>query len=297
MGQSSKAINQQAATVEQGSNAMGAEVAVDDVLVGRFIERSQRFRRTGAIVGILLMLSYLIASASAGDDGIEFNFDLFASIGLAGSICGSILAEGFRVRRRGPRIVSLDVRDPDIYRDRTADQRERVLLVLAAAGVVGAVVTGEHLVRVIAFGAVMVLLSIMRPWVMHRIAVRSRPVVPADVAAADDEVRRMAASSGISRPMVTLGALALSAQWGAVVSPGPDPGRAAAIVSVIAWVGSLVLFLAACWWWWTNRSFGLSPAQLQTAGGSRSHLGRWALGIVGILVAMVALLMLARNMG
>lgn len=97
--------------------------------------------------------------------------------------------------------------------------------------------------------------------------------------------------------MVTLGALALSAQWGAVVSPGPDLGRAAAIVSVIAWVGSLVVFLAACWWWLANRSFGLSPAPLQAAGGSRSHLGRWVLGILGVIVAMMAMLMLARNMG
>lgn len=146
---------------------MNVAIGIDEVLVGRFIERSQRFRRTGAIVGIVLMLSYLVALASMGDDGIEFNFDVLASIGLAGSICGSILAEGFRVRRTGPRIVSLDVRDPDIYRDRTADQRERVLLVLAAAGVIGAVVTGEHLVRVIAFGAAIVMLALLRPWVMH----------------------------------------------------------------------------------------------------------------------------------
>lgn len=269
---------------------------VGDVLVRRFIERSQRFRRTGAIVCIVLMVSYLIASGSTGEDGANLNVLVLASIGLAGSIGGSIVAEGFRVRRRGPRIASLDVRGPDTYRDRTADQRERVLLVLAAAGVAGALITGDHLERVVALGGVVVVLAVMRRWVMHRIALRPRPVVPVEVEAADDEVRRLASSAGISRPMVTLGALAVSSQWFAVVSSGTDLARSTEVVSVIAWLGSTVLFLTACGWWWTNRSFGLTPVHLHAAGGSRSHLRWWALGIVGICLAMMAMLMLARNM-
>jgi hypothetical protein len=207
-------------TMGQSSSASPAR-PVADVLVGRFIERSQRFRRAGAIVGILGMLCALIVATAGGDEGIELNLTLFASIGLAGSIGGSILAEGFRMRRSGPRIVSLDVRDPDVYRDQVADRRERVLLVLAAVGFVGAAITGEHLVRVVGLGAVMVAIAVIRPWVMRRISLRSRPVVPAEVAAADDEVRRLASSSGTSRPMMTLGALAVSAQWAAVASSGP----------------------------------------------------------------------------
>ena len=167
--------------------------AVRDVLVRRFIDRSQRFRRGGAIVGLGLMVTYLIAVDSTQNTGIDLNLLVFASIGLTGSIGGSILAEGFRVRRhgRGPRIASLDVRDPEAYRDRAADQRERVLLALAAAGVVGSLITGENLPQVVAFGAVVVVLALVRRWVMHRIALRPRPVVLADVAAADDEVRRL----------------------------------------------------------------------------------------------------------
>lgn len=267
------------------------------MLVSRFIERSQRFRRAGAIVGILGMICSLIVVAAGGDEGIELNLTLFASIGLAGSIGGSVLAEGFRMRRSGPRIVSLEVRDPDVYRDRIADQRERVLLVLAALGVVGAVITGQHFVRVIALGVVVAVLALVRPWVMQRIAVRSRPVVPAEVAAADDEVRRMASSAGISRPMVTLGALVVSAQWYAVFSSGTVSDSSPAVVSWLALLGSIVLFLTACRWWWTNRSFGLSQPQLQAAGGSHSHLGGWVLGIVAVLVVMMALLVLARSMG
>lgn len=280
----------------QSSSASPAR-PVADVLVGRFIERSQRFRRAGAIVGILGMLCALIVATAGGDEGIELNLTLFASIGLAGSIGGSILAEGFRMRRSGPRIVSLDVRDPDVYRDQVADRRERVLLVLAAVGFVGAAITGEHLVRVVGLGAVMVAIAVIRPWVMRRISLRSRPVVPAEVAAADDEVRRLASSSGTSRPMMTLGALAVSAQWAAVASSGPDVAPTAAVVSVLAWLGSLVLFLTACGWWWTNRSFGLTQSQLRASGGSRSHLGGWVLGIVALLVVMMALLVLARSIG
>lgn len=269
---------------------------VGDVLIRRFIDRSQRFRRAGAIVAIVVMVSYLIASGSTGENGGNLNLLVLASIGLTGSIGGSILAEAFRVRRPGPRIASLDVRDPDTYRDRAADQRERVLLVLAAAGVAGVLITGERLEWVIALGGVVVVLAVVRRWVMHRIALRPRPVMPAEVKAADDEVRRLASSAGVSRPMVTLGALAVSAQWFAVVSHGADVARPTEVASVIAWLGSIVLFLTACGWWWTNRSFGLTPVHLQTAGSPRSHLKAWALGIVGICLAMMAMLIFVRTM-
>ena len=277
--------------------AGAAAPPVRDVLVGRFIDRSQRFRRSGAIVGLVLMTASLVLADAADASGVDLNLLVFASIGLAGSIGGSILAEAFRVRRPGPRTASLDVRDPADYRDRTADRRERVLLALAAAGVGGALVTGQHLGRVCVLGAVVAVLALVRRWAVRRIALRPRPVVPAELAAADDEVRRMAASAGTSRPMVTLGALAISAQWFAVVSPGTDLARAAEIVSVVAWIGSIVLFLTACGWWWTNRSFGLTPVHLEAAGGTRSHLRWWALGIIALCLVMMALVVLARGGG
>ncbi len=268
-----------------------------DQLVGRFIDRSQRFRRSGAIVGLILMSAYLVAADAVGRSGVELNLLLFASIGLAGSIGGSILAEAFRVRHPGPRTASLEVRDPAAYRDRSADRRERVLLVLAAAGVVGSAVTGEHLARVIALGIAVVVLAVVRHWAVRRIALRPRPVVPAALAAADDEVRRMATSAGTSRPMVTLGALAISAQWSAVVASGPDLPRATQVVSVVAWLGSIALFCAGCIWWWTNRSFGLTPLHLDAVGGRRSHLVWWALGVIGLCLAMMALVVFARETG
>lgn len=270
--------------------------AIRDVLVRRFIDRSQRYRRNGAIVGIVLMALYLIALDSTGASGFNLNLLVLASIGLAGSIGGSILAEGFRVRHRGPRIASLDVRDPDDYRDRTADRRERVLLVLAAAGVVGALITGEHLTGVIVLAALVVLLAVMRRWVIHRIALRPRPVMPIEVEAADDEVRKLASSAGTSRPMVTLGALTISLQWIAVVSHGADLSRSTEVTSAIAWLGSIVLALTAWAWWWTNRSLGVTPVQLQAFGGSKSHVKWWAVAAAGICLTMTAMLIVSRNM-
>lgn len=139
----------------------------------------------------------------------------------------------------------------------------------------------------------------LRRWTIQRIVVRPRPVVPVEVEAADDEVRRLASSAGISRPMATLGALALSAQWLAVVvgADGADLLRSTEIISVIAWLGSIALFFTACGWWWTNRSFGLTPVSLEVAGGSRSPLRWWVLGIVGGCLALTAMVILARSMG
>ena len=133
---------------------------------------------------------------------------------------------------------------------------------MAVAGVAGSLVTGEHLPRVVAFGTVVVVLAVLRRWAVERIALRPRPVVPAALAEADDEVRRMAASAGTSRPMVTL--VKCPGDLGPVgcrrlAGAGPGPGDGG--VSIIAWGGSIVLFLTACGWWWTNRSFGgLTPA-------------------------------------
>lgn len=271
-----------------------------NLLVGRFIDRSQRFRRAGAFVAIVSMVGYLTVADAADGQGIDLDLLRFATIGLAGSIGGSILAEAFRARQRGPRTASLDVRDPDEYRDRVADRRERVLLVLAAVGMAGAAVTGEQVLLTAALGSVVVALAVVRHWAVRRIALRPRPVVSAEVAAADDEVRRLAASAGVSRPIVTLGALAVSRQWVALVaSPadGSEPVTAASIVSVVAVAGSVALFVIACGWWWRNRSFGLTPLRLGAAGGPRSHLRWWALAIIGTCIAMMALLVLARGSG
>lgn len=269
-------------------------VPVAAVLTRRFLDRSQRFRRNGAIAGVVLMLAYAIASASLGGNDGSLNLVAMASIGLAGSIVGSILAEAFRVRRPGPRIASLDVRDPDAYRDRTADRRGQVLLALAAAGVAGALVTGQGLASSLALGSAVIVLALLRRWALHRIALRPRPALPAEVHAADDDVRRLASSAGTSRPMVTLGALLVASQWAGVVS-ATDPGAVVGVVSLIAGVGSVVLFVVACRWWWTNRSFGLDPAQLRGVGGTRSHLGWWTLATIGVVVAMIVVLALART--
>lgn len=273
----------------------GPVSGVDDVLVGRFIERSQRFRRSGAIVGLVVMLTVLVGLDAVDSRGIDLNLLVFASIGLAGSIGGSILAEGFRVRHRGPRTASLEVRDPASYRDATADRREQILLVLAGAAVLGAWVTGQHLARAVGLAAVVVVLALVRHWAVRRVALRPRPVVPAAVAAADDHVRRLATSVGISRPMTTLAALIVSAQWASVPTEAVDPSWLVGGASLVAAIGSVVLFVVAVRWWWVNRSFGLAPQERAVVGGSRSHLARWILGCTIAVVAMMALVVLARS--
>ena len=269
--------------------------AVGDVLIRRFLDRSQRFRRNGAVVGIVLMVAVAMMSVSLdGEGGAAVNLVTLASVGLAGSIGGSILAEAFRVRRRGPRIASLDVRDPDAYRDRTAEVREVIVLALAGTGAVAALVTGERPGRAAALGAAVVALALVRRWAVHRIALRPRPVLPAEVEVADDTVRRLAASAGVSRPMVTLGALLVAAQWSGMAAD-PAGSSSDAALAVVGWFVSVGLFVAACWWWATNRSFGLAPDRLRGVGGLRSHLGWWVLGTVAAVVALAALVVLARG--
>ena len=57
------------------------------------------------------------------------------------------------------------------------------------------------------------------------------------------EVRRVAPSAGTSRPRLTLGALAVSAQRAAVASSASDLAPAAAVVSFVAWLGSIAVLL------------------------------------------------------
>ena len=77
---------------------------VQDVLVRRFIDRSQRFRRAGAIVGLVLVTCSLVLADAVDGSGVHLDLLLLASFRLAGSIAGSIVAEasGSGVPARGP---------------------------------------------------------------------------------------------------------------------------------------------------------------------------------------------------
>jgi hypothetical protein len=152
-------------------------------LVVRFIDRSRRFRRTGAIAALLAFLAGLVVWTTERDTS-GFNIDLvtMVGVGLAGSTLGSIAAEAFRLRTpRGPRVASLDVRDPEAYRDHLADRLEWVILALTTIVIVGGAVTGARVVIALWWGAGLVTLAGLRRWATRAVAVRPRPVVPASV--------------------------------------------------------------------------------------------------------------------
>lgn len=265
------------------------------VLVGRFIDRSVRYRRNGGLAGLVVLVAVVIVRAAAVDDGqagVRFDLLTLASIALAGSIVGSIAAEGFRLRARtGPRVATLDVRSAQDYSDPISDRRELVVAALAAIGIIGSVVVGESQVRAVLLGLSLAALAVIRRWAIRRIALRPRPPLPDDVRRADDELRRLAASVGVSRPIVTLGALLLAAQWGAVSTAAArgQTGNLESLIAVIAWIGSVGAFLVAVRWWWQNRSFGLADRA--------SFLGIGRAVAIGAAVLLAAILVVLFGRG
>ncbi|MEZ5168495.1 MAG: hypothetical protein R2695_19210 [Acidimicrobiales bacterium] len=257
--------------------AMAAHVATSPGTVGlfeRYFDRSRRFRTAGAVAGCLVAALTAVILSIENDQSRGSGLDLLVvmSVALAGSVIGSVLAEAFRMRRpRGPRVVSLEVRDPAQYRDPISDRRERVTAALAtiAAGV--GLAAGEP--AVVALGLVVWACVATRRWATARIALRARPALPPAVAEADDSIRRLATSSGLGRPMVTLQLLTVCWQ-----------------LRLLAWnhalfgLASSATFWVAAMWWWDNRSFGL----ITSAGLRPDHrVRRLALGF-GLMGALVA---------
>jgi hypothetical protein len=232
-------------------------------LLIRFIDRSRRFRRAGAIASLVLAAGLAVALAAERDGGGvggRVELAVLASIGLGGSILGSMAAELFRLRHpSGPRVASLSVRDPGSYRDPVVDRRERVLLVLSGVAAALSLVVAAAPVRGVTLLAATFLLVGLRRWVTARVALRGRPVLPAELEAADDRVRSLAISAGLGRPIVTLAALLGSMQWAGLTGGSDSAGTMPDLVDIAGVVGSLGLLGAAGVWWWRNRSFGFVP--------------------------------------
>ena len=236
-------------------------------LVERFIERSRRYRRGGAWAGIVLaVLVAVIAEAEGhpllGERGVDLGV-LFA-IGLGGSVAGSVAAEAFRFRApRGPRTASLEVRDLARYDDPVTARRERAVGCVAVVAAVCGVAIGSPTVAL--WLVPIALLALLGRWATRRIALRARPALSPDLQQADDQVRLLAASSGLGRPLATLSLLLLSFQLGALADAAQgwvdslaDPFRwASAVPAVCAW-GAFAAVVLAVVWWAQNRSFGLA---------------------------------------
>ncbi|MEQ8842742.1 MAG: hypothetical protein RIB98_17305 [Acidimicrobiales bacterium] len=249
-------------------------------LYERFFERSRRFRLSGAVVGWVVAIFAATVAADLGEEGSwHLDFTLVATIALAGSVIGSIAAETFRFRRpRAPRIASLEVRNPVDYDDKIALRREEFV----AFGMVGALVlaaaVGANLLAVTLLAAAGVALALLRRWAVRRIALRPRPALSPVVAEADDDIRRMAASVGLGRPIVTLELLVLT--WQLRIISNVEP--------IIGWF-VIATLLVAFVWWRRNRSFGLTrTARREGLQPSAARAG--AMAFAGIAVFVMVLI-------
>ncbi|MDY7106459.1 MAG: hypothetical protein S0880_35210 [Actinomycetota bacterium] len=267
-------------------------------LVERFIERSRRWRRNGALAGILAMITVAVVaeteltgrSALAGDMLSPLYGFVPLWTPLAGAVLGGVLAEGHRVRPGGRRVASLEVRDVDDYRDRVAHRRIALVASASAGAALAGAAWGAAVAASVAGFAVIGGLVAAQRWTIRWIALRPRPAVSGDLRRADDLVRRLAAAGGVGRPTATLAALVASAQYHAIATSDAAPTD----VAGGAQVASLVLLAAAVTWWWSNRDLGLTPDRARRTGSWRSSTAlRWTLAIVA-LTAVPVIVMLAR---
>jgi hypothetical protein len=219
-----------------------------NVLIERFVERSRVYRQTGGMLGLCVMVAVLVVTA--GNHAVGIGFPGLLAWALAGSLLGSLAAEAFRFRR-SPALhtASLSVRRPDEYRDTVGDRRLAFVWGCTVVGAGWGAVRGET--RTIVFGALVVVLAVVRWWGARRIVARPRPALPPALADADDRIRRVAIADGIGRPVAALSALAASAIWGTLyVTSDADAVRE------VSWVLSVVLSLSAIVWWWHTRHVG-----------------------------------------
>lgn len=286
------------AAVDPSATAIVASARLTEpsaTLVVRFIDRSRRFRRAGVIAALLTFVAGLVVwqAEAKGAEGFTLDLVTLIGIGLTGSTLGSIAAEAFRLRRpRGPRVASLDVREPDAYRDRVAGRLELVVVVATALVVGGAAVSDASIAVALWWAAALVTLAGLRWWATRAITLRPRPVMAVPVQEADDLVRRLAVSAGLGRPIGTLQALVASAACGAVVRGTRGvPGNLVGAVGAASQVLGVIFFLLAIGWWVHNRGFGLRPAPLRP--NKRTFVVLAA--VLLPLVAMVVVLVVART--
>lgn len=256
-------------TVAAGVGARGAAQEV----VARFVERSRRFRRTGAFVGFIAAATvWLVHQVATEPESQTVGLAAVAAVGLVGSLGGTVAAEAFRLRRHrdGTRTASLRPRDDSLAEDGVTTVRERIVGVVALAGVGLAVAFGSLLGGALA-GMSLLLLAVRR-WAQQRIVTRARPALPPDLVHADQAVRKLAAVHGIGRPATTVGILVCSVAFGRI-------GAASGVAE--AGLASLALLAVGAAWWWSDARYG-DTARRPSAS-----------AVVGGLVAVTLLAILA----
>jgi hypothetical protein len=225
-------------------------------LLGRWRDRARRWRTTAAlplvivaVVGGLAMEGQVGYALLDTVGGAPLWTDVLV-VGLLGATVGAFGAELHQARRRpeGPRSADLTPREVGGLRH-TASARRRLVLVLAALAAVGGhgavvAVGAASGVPWSVVGALVVLGA--SEVVERRIAARPRPVLPSDLAAADDAIRRVGVRSVDE---AASGAAVILVGWASLGVLGVAPGGGRLLDPAVVVVPITCIALAVRWWW------------------------------------------------
>jgi hypothetical protein len=225
-------------------------------LLGRWRDRARRWRSIAAVP--LVVAAVVGGLALEGRVGYALLDTVGGSplwtdalvVGLLGAAFGAFGAELHQVRRRhdGPRSADLTPREVRDLRQATSGLRRGVLVAAALAAVAfhGTVVASEATSGLpwSALGALVVLGA--SEVVERRIAARPRPVLPSDLAAADDAIRRVGVRSVDD---AASGAAVILAGWASLGALGVAPGSGRVLDPAAVLVPITCIALAVRWWW------------------------------------------------
>jgi hypothetical protein len=225
-------------------------------LLGRWRDRARRWRTTAALpLVVAAVVGGLVLEGEVGYalldtvGGAPLWTDVFV-VGLLGAAFGAFGAEFHQARGRleGPRSAELTPREVRGLRHATSGRRR------AGLGAAALVTIGLHATVVATGGAGGV------PWaaigalavlgasevVERRIAVRPRPVLPSDLAEADDVVRRVGVRSVDD---AASGASVILIGWASLGTLGVAPGSDRLLDPAAVVVPVTCIALAVRWWW------------------------------------------------
>ncbi len=202
-------------------------------LLARWLRRSKYFRFVGGTVGFVLGVGFL--------DGNLLTLLVWL---LGGVAVGGGLAEVHSVRSH-----SRSHRSAELVARRTSDYVSRIdsvalILVAVLAGILTVVsIRSSADGRPLALACSLTALVAMgaTAGLQRRVVLRHRPALPPELRAADDLLRRLAATQGFTRPAIALGVALLARALGEL---GSGTGVA---------VGAFVLWASAWAWYVSSR--------------------------------------------
>jgi len=213
-------------------------------LLLRWLQRVRWRRWVGGFVGMLSGLS-IISLLETGDLGSGG----FVYPGLLGLTLGSLSAElhHLRPRRKTTMIADLTVRSMADYTDPT-DQKALAVCAAVALATFGYALSSSASVgwAIAAVGIVVAAVALQ-----HRVALRRRPALTAELREADDLLRTIAVSRGIARPAIALSLATVG------IALAPSSAVFAESVEAVVWIVALVF-------WWRNRGLGLKSIRVPT---------------------------------